>query len=440
MAFESLSSRLTSAFKHIAGKDKLTDKNMEAMLREIRIALLEADVNYTVVKNFINKIREEMVGIQVSEALDPDQQVYKLVHEEIIKLLGESAEGITFRSAGITTVMVVGLQGTGKTTSVAKIAKLIKDKNGRKPFIIAADIIRPAAIEQLQTLGKQIDVEVFTKGVNVDVVTTVREGLKYAGANGYDTVLIDTAGRLHIDDELMEELNTLKKQFRPDEILLTVDAMTGQDIVNVAKSFDDLLDVTGLIVTKFDGDARGGGVLSVRSITDVPVKYVGTGEKITDIDIFYPDRMADRILGMGDLQSLIEKAEAELDEAAMQKTAERMMNGKFDLEDLLVQMKQMKKLGPLSGIMKMLPGMNQYSEMLDSADTDGQMKKTEAIINSMTPAERRDPSRLRSSHKNRIAKGSGTTVADVNKLINNFERMKKLMNGLGGFGGFRNFR
>lgn len=439
MAFESLSSRLTSAFKHIAGKDKLTDKNMEAMLREIRIALLEADVNYTVVKNFINKIREEMVGIQVSEALDPDQQVYKLVHEEIIKLLGESAEGITFRSSGITTVMVVGLQGTGKTTSVAKIAKLIKEKNSRKPLIIAADIIRPAAIEQLQTLGKQIDVEVFTKGVNVDVVTAVSEGLKYASANGYDTVLIDTAGRLHIDDDLMAELNTLKNKFRPDEILLTVDAMTGQDIVNVAKSFDDLLNVTGLIVTKFDGDARGGGVLSVRSITDVPVKYVGTGEKITDIDIFYPDRMADRILGMGDLQSLIEKAEAELDEAAMQKTAERMMNGKFDLNDLLIQMKQMKKLGPLSGIMKMLPGMNQYSEMLDSTDADGQMKKTEAIICSMTPEERKDPSRLRSSHKNRIAKGSGTTVADVNKLINSFERMKKLMNGMG-LGAFRSFR
>jgi len=437
MAFESLSTRLTAAFKHIAGKDKLTDKNMEAMLREIRIALLEADVNYTVVKNFLNTIREEMVGIQVSEALNPDEQVYKLVNEEIIKLLGESQGELKYRTSGITTVMVVGLQGTGKTTSVAKIAKLIRDKQNRKPLMIAADIIRPAAIEQLQTLGKQIDVEVYTKGVNVNVIETVRDGLQYAARNGYDTVLIDTAGRLHIDDELMAELNTLKNRFSPDEILLTVDAMTGQDIVNVAKSFDDLLHVTGLIVTQFDGDARGGGVLSVRSITDVPVKFVGTGEKIDDIDIFYPDRMASRILGMGDLQSLIEKAEAELDQAEMEKTAERMMSGKFTLNDLLVQMKQMKKLGPLSGIMKMLPGMSQYSEMIENADTDTALKRTEAIILSMTPAEREDPSRLRSSHKNRIAKGSGTSVAEVNKLINNYERMKKMMSGFGGFRGFR---
>lgn len=433
MAFESLSSRLTASFKHIAGKDQLTEKNMDNMLKEIRIALLEADVNYGVVKNFINTIRQEMVGIQVSKALNPDQQVYKVVNDEIIKLLGESQAELAYKQNGITTIMVVGLQGTGKTTSVAKIAKLIKDKQGRHPLIIAADIIRPAAIEQLQTLGKQIDVEVFTKGVNVPVTEAVKEGMKYAAQNGYDTVLIDTAGRLHVDEELMQELNTLKKQFKPDEILLTVDAMTGQDIVNVARSFDDLLNVTGLIVTKFDGDARGGGVLSVRSITDVPVKFVGTGEKIDDIDIFYPDRMASRILGMGDLQTLIEKAEAELDQAEMEKAAARLMSGKFTLEDMLVQMRQMKKLGPLSGIMKMLPGMGQYSQMLEGADTDGAMKKTEAIILSMTPEERRDPSRLRSSHKNRIAKGSGTTVQEVNKLINNFERMKKMMNQMGGF-------
>ena len=263
----------------------------------------------------------------------------------------------------------------------------------------------------------------------------VRQGLDHARKNGYDTVLIDTAGRLHIDDELMGELKTLKDRFSPDEILLTVDAMTGQDIVNVAKSFDDLLDITGLIVTKFDGDARGGGVLSVRSITDVPVKFVGTGEKIDDIDIFYPDRMASRILGMGDLQSLIEKAEAELDQEEMEKAAQRLMNGKFDLNDMLVQMRQMRKLGPLSGLLKMLPGMNQYSSMLEGQDTDGAMKKTEAIILSMTPAERRDPSMLRSSHKNRIAKGSGTSVQEVNKLLNNFDRMKRMMSRMGG--GFR---
>ncbi len=438
MAFESLSTRLTSAFKHIAGKDKLTDKNMEAMLKEIRVALLEADVNYGVVKQFINKIKEEMVGVQVSQALNPDQMVYKLVHDEIVKLLGDSEAGLTYKSGGITVVMVVGLQGTGKTTSVAKIARLVRDEQKRKPMMIAADIIRPAAIEQLQTLGRQIDVEVFTMGTETPVVETVRKGLDYARANGYDTVFIDTAGRLHIDEDLMDELAELKTRFKPDEILLTVDAMTGQDIVNVAKAFNDLLNITGLIVTKFDGDARGGGVLSVRSITDVPVKFVGTGEKIADVSVFYPDRMASRILGMGDLQTLIEQAEREFDEQEMEKAAERLMSGKFDLNDMLAQMRQMKKLGPLSGILKMLPGMNQYSEMLEGQDTDGAMKKTEAIILSMTPAERKDPSALRSSHKNRIAKGSGTTVADVNKLINNFERMKKMMNQFGG--GFRGFR
>lgn len=438
MAFESLSTRLTSAFKHIAGKDKLTDKNMEAMLKEIRVALLEADVNYGVVKQFINKIKEEMVGVQVSQALNPDQMVYKLVHDEIVKLLGDSEAGLTYKSGGITVVMVVGLQGTGKTTSVAKIARLVRDEQKRKPMMIAADIIRPAAIEQLQTLGRQIDVEVFTMGTETPVVETVRKGLDYARAKGYDTVFIDTAGRLHIDEDLMDELAELKTRFKPDEILLTVDAMTGQDIVNVAKAFNDLLNITGLIVTKFDGDARGGGVLSVRSITDVPVKFVGTGEKIADVSVFYPDRMASRILGMGDLQTLVEQAEREFDEQEMEKAAERLMSGKFDLNDMLAQMRQMKKLGPLSGILKMLPGMNQYSEMLEGQDTDGAMKKTEAIILSMTPAERKDPSALRSSHKNRIAKGSGTTVADVNKLINNFERMKKMMNQFGG--GFRRFR
>ncbi len=438
MAFESLSNRLTAAFKHIAGKDQLNEKNMEAMLREVRIALLEADVNYGVVKKFINSIREQMIGVQVSQALNPDQQVYKIVNQEIINLLGQNEAGINYRTAGITTIMVVGLQGTGKTTSVAKIAKLIRDKQNRKPLIIAGDIIRPAAIEQLQTLGEQIGVEVFTLGPKTPAVDTVRAGLNHAQQNGYDTVLIDTAGRLHIDDDLMKELDVLKKKFHPDEILLTVDSMTGQDIVNVARTFDELLDITGLIVTKFDGDARGGGVLSVRSITDVPVKFVGNGEKIDDIDVFYPDRMASRILGMGDLQTLVEKAEAQLDEELMEKTAQRMMTGKFDLNDMLVQMDQMKKLGPISGLLKMLPGFNQYADMMNDADADSQMKKTKAIIQSMTPYERSHPETLRSSHKNRIAKGSGTSVAEVNKLLNNFERMKKVMNQMGA--GFRMFR
>jgi signal recognition particle subunit SRP54 len=433
MAFDSLSKRLTASFKHIAGKDKLTDKNMEAMLKEIRMALLEADVNYGVVKTFIADISQQMEGVKVSQALNPDQQVYKIVRQEIIKMLGTSQEGIAYKANGITIIMMVGLQGTGKTTSAAKIAKLIKEKQDRKPMLIAADIIRPAAIEQLQTLGENIGVEVYTEGVDTPVVRTVQNGLDHARKQGYDTVIIDTAGRLHIDEDLMAELETLKKKFKPDEILLTVDAMTGQDIVTVAKSFNDQLNVTGLVVTKFDSDARGGGVLSVRSVTDVPVKFVGTGEKIDDIDVFYPDRMADRILGMGDLQSLVEKAESEFDQEETEKAAQKMMNGTFDLDDFLKQMQQVRKLGPLAGIMKMIPGMSQYADMMNGVDTDAVMKKNMAIIQSMTPEERKDPSILRSSHKNRIAKGSGTTVSDVNKLLNNFERMKKMMNGMGGY-------
>ena len=438
MAFDSLSNRLTAAFKHIAGKDKLTEKNMNAMLQEIRVALLEADVNYGVVRHFIETLREKMVGVSVSQALNPSEQVYKIVRDEITSLLGESQAQLAYRQNGITTIMVVGLQGTGKTTSVAKISKLIRDKDGRRPLMIAADIIRPAAIEQLQTLGQQIDVEVFTLGTQVKAEETVKQGLKYAQDKGYDTVLIDTAGRMHIDKELMNELSVLKKKFKPEEILLTVDALTGQDIVNVAKSFDDLLNITGLIVTKFDSDARGGGVLSVRAVTDVPVKFVGTGEKIDDIDVFYPDRMASRILGMGDLDTLIEKAASQLDEEAATRAMTNLMNGTFSLDDMLVQMRQMKKLGPLSGILKMMPGMNQVASMVESQDTEGAMKTFEAIICSMTPYERRHPEELRSSHKNRIAKGSGTSVSDVNRLINSFDRTRKMMAQMG-LGKYRRF-
>ncbi|MDO4377655.1 MAG: signal recognition particle protein [Erysipelotrichia bacterium] len=439
MAFESLSNRLTASFKHIVGKDKLTDKNMEQMLKEIRLALLEADVNYSVVKKFIADVREKMLGVKVSQALDPSQMVYKIVHDEIVQLLGEGTSGLNYKNSGLTVVMVVGLQGTGKTTNSAKIAKLIKEKQNRNPLLVAADVIRPAAIDQLQTLGKQIGIEVFTLGPKEKAVKTVEEAVKYANKNNYDTLIIDTAGRLHIDNDLMNELSVLKKKFKPDEILLTVDALTGQDIVNVAKTFDDLLDITGLIVTKFDGDARGGGVLSVRAVTDVPVKFVGVGEKVTDIDIFYPDRMAQRILGMGDLQTLVEKAEAEFDQELANRSMQNLMNGTYSLEDMLVQMRQMKKLGPLSGIMKMIPGMNQYVGALEGMDTDAMMKKQEAIIQSMTPYERKHPEELRNSHKNRIAKGSGTSVSDVNKLINSFERTKKMMASMG-IGKFRNFR
>ena len=431
MAFESLSNRLTASFKHIVGKDRLSDKNMDQMLKEIRQALLEADVNYSVVKSFINDVHQKMLGVQVSQNLNPSEMVYKIVRDEIIELLGDETSSLNYANNGLTVVMMVGLQGTGKTTTAAKIANLIKQKQSRKPLLIAADLIRPAAIEQLRILAQQCQVDMFALENNNKATKTVSEGLMYASANGFDTVIIDTAGRLHVDKQLMNELVEIKKIAKPNDILLTVDALTGQDIVNVAKEFDKYLSVTGLVVTKFDGDSRGGGVLSVKTVTNVPVKFVTTGEKIDDIDIFYPDRMASRILGMGDLETLVEKAQEQFDQQLAQKAMENLMNGTFSLDDMLVQMKQLKKLGPLSSVMKMIPGMNQFAGQLDGMDTEAVMKKQQAIIQSMTPYERKHPETLRSSHKNRIAKGSGTTVNDVNKLINSFERSRKLMSSMG---------
>ncbi|MDY3829324.1 MAG: signal recognition particle protein [Erysipelotrichaceae bacterium] len=431
MAFESLSNRLTASFKHIVGKDRLSDKNMDQMLKEIRQALLEADVNYSVVKSFINDVHQKMLGVQVSQNLNPSEMVYKIVRDEIIELLGDETSSLNYANNGLTVVMMVGLQGTGKTTTAAKIANLIKQKQSRKPLLIAADLIRPAAIEQLRILADQCQVDMFALENNNKATKTVSEGLMYASANGFDTVIIDTAGRLHVDKQLMNELVEIKKIAKPNDILLTVDALTGQDIVNVAKEFDKYLSVTGLVVTKFDGDSRGGGVLSVKAVTNVPVKFVTTGEKIDDIDIFYPDRMASRILGMGDLETLVEKAQEQFDQQLAQKAMENLMNGTFSLDDMLVQMKQLKKLGPLSSVMKMIPGMNQFAGQLDGMDTEAMMKKQQAIIQSMTPYERKHPETLRSSHKNRIAKGSGTTVNDVNKLINSFERSRKLMSSMG---------
>ncbi len=431
MAFDSLSERLNKAMRNVVGKGKLTDANMEDMLKEVRLALLEADVNYKIVKGFLEDIREKARGEEVLNSVEPGQQLVKIVHDQIIDLLGSEDASIQYKENGMTVIMLVGLQGTGKTTSVAKIAKIAKEKNSRKPMMIAADVIRPAAIEQLQTLGKEIDVEVFTKGVETSALKTVQEGIAYAQANGYDTVFIDTAGRLHIDEELMKELQDINAYVRPDEILLTVDAMTGQDIVNVAKAFADALPLTGLVVTKFDGDSRGGGVLSVKKITGVPVKFVGEGEKLDDMGVFHPDRMADRILGMGDVVTLVERAQEKLDMEENEKMAERMMNGQFTMDDMLKQFEQIQKLGPLSGIMKMIPGMNQYAGMLDETKANGAMAHTKAIIQSMTPYERAHPEKLRGTMKKRIAAGSGTRVDDVNKLINQFNKMKKAMDQVG---------
>ena len=431
MAFDSLSERLNHAMRNVAGKGKLTDKNMEDMLKEVRLALLEADVNYRIVKDFLEEVRNKARGEDVINSVEPGEMLVKIVHDQLIDLLGNEEAEIHFKETGITTIMMAGLQGTGKTTSAAKIANLLKKKD-RKILMIAADVIRPAAIEQLETLGKEIETEVFTKGVETSALETVRLGMSYAEANGFDTVIIDTAGRLHIDEELMNELRDINRLVHPDEILLTVDAMTGQDIVNVAKAFAEALPLTGLVVTKFDGDSRGGGVLSVKKITGVPVKFVGEGEKIEDMDVFHPDRMADRILGMGDIVSLVEKAQEKMDMEAAQKSAEKMLSGKFDLNDMLAQFEQIERMGPLSGIMKMLPGMNQYAGMMDENATQGAMKYSKAIIQSMTKWERENPEKIRSTMKKRIARGSGTSVNEVNKLLNQHSKMKKMMGTLGG--------
>ncbi|MGN1404765.1 MAG: signal recognition particle protein [Erysipelotrichaceae bacterium] len=434
MAFDTLQEKITKTLRNIEGKGKLSERNMEDTLKELRIALLDSDVNYGVVQNFLNDVRKEAVGQDVLNSIDPGQLLVKIVHDEIIKLLGDDDNSIHF-APGLTTIMMVGLQGTGKTTQAAKIANIFK-KQGKKVLLVAGDLVRPAAVEQLKTLAQSIEVEVFSKGLFVNALNTSIDAKKYAKENGFDVMIVDTSGRLQIDEVLMQELKDIKQAISPEEILLTVDAMTGQDIVNVANTFNDELNVTGLVVTKFDGDSKGGAVLSVKSITGVPIKFVGVGEKISDLDEFHPDRLADRILGMGDVVSLVEKAQEEFDEKRSEEIARNMMSGKFTLDDMLYSIEASRKLGPLSSIMGMLPGMGDYKNMINDEDADKNLKKVKAVIQSMTPEERKDPSRLRGTHKRRIAKGSGTTVDDVNKVINQYDKMKKVMRSFSGM--FRN--
>lgn len=432
MAFESLSDRLNKAIKNISGKGKLTEKNMNDMLKEVRMSLLEADVNYEVVKNFVADVKEKALGQEVMESLNPSQMVVKIVHDEIQTLLGEEDAQIHFKKQGMTTLMMVGLQGTGKTTAAAKIAKYCDSKLKRRVLLVACDVVRPAAIEQLQTLGKQIGVDVFTKGADVDAITTAREALQYAKDRQKDLVIFDTAGRLHVDEALMQELSDMKALVQPDDILLTVDAMTGQDIITVAKEFNEQLDITGLVVTKLDGDARGGGLLSVRSITKVPVLFVSNGEKVDDLEAFHPDRMADRILGMGDVMTLVEQAQDKLDMDVQQKTAQRMMAGKFTFNDMLAQYEQVAKMGSVQNMIKMVPGLNKMVKDVDDEKVNKDMTKSKAIIQSMTEYERENPSVLKASRKNRIAKGAGVKVMDVNRLIKQLEQMQmmsKMMSG-----------
>ena len=403
MAFDSLSERLQSTLKKVSGQGQLTESNMEEMLTEIRLALLEADVNYQVVKEFIASTKEKAMGADVVGSLKPGQVLVKIVHDELVHLLGDEVSEVDF-SKKPTVIMMVGLQGSGKTTTSGKIAKLITSKYGKKPLLVAGDIYRPAAVDQLVTLGKQLDVPVYEKGTSESAENIVRGALNYAALNNNDVIIIDTAGRLHIDEPLMQELANVKEIAKPDEILLVVDSLTGQDIVNVAASFNEKLSITGAVLTKF----------------------IGTGEKLDAIDLFYPDRMADRILGMGDVVSLVEKVQDVYDEKETMKAMKKMQSGRFGLDDMLEQMHQLRKLGPLSGILKMIPGMPSMPNLNDET-TDQRMKETESIIYSMTLEERRDPSIITLSRKQRIAKGCGKDLAAINRLLKQFEQSKQMM-------------
>ena len=422
--FENLGERLQNALHKIKGYGKITEDNISDMMREIRLALLEADVNYKVVKEFTNTVKEKALGEEVASSINPGDLFVKIVKDELTELLGgESAPLNTNGSPA--TLMLVGLQGSGKTTTIGKLANFLRKKHSKKPLLVACDVYRPAAIDQLKQLGKQLNIEVYDEGKD-DPVKIALNGIKFAKENGHDYVLIDTAGRLHIDEELMDELDNIKNEVNPDEILLVIDSMMGQDAINVITGFNDKLPLTGVILTKLDGDTRGGVALSVRHLTNVPIKFMGTSEKLDGLELFDPERMAGRILGMGDIISLVEKATEVIDEKEAEKTAKRMQQGKFDLEDFLSAMKQVKKLGPLEKLIKMIPGAQKMG--LTNIEIDPkQMAHIEAIVLSMTPKERRNPDIIKASRKTRIAAGSGRSVQEVNKLLQQFDQMKKMM-------------
>ena len=431
MAFENLSNKLQEVFKQLRSKGVLTEADVKAAMREVKIALLEADVNFKIVKEFIKKVTERAVGTEVLQGLNPGQQVIKIVNEELIALMGSTQAQLTFSRKPPTVFMMVGLQGAGKTTTSGKLAGQLR-KQGRSPLLVACDVYRPAAIKQLQVVGKNYNIPVFEMGTEVSPVEISKKALEYAVQQHHDVILIDTAGRLHINEELMQELQDIKTAVRPQEILLVVDAMTGQDAVTVAESFDGQLGVDGIILTKLDGDARGGAALSVRSVTNKPIKYIGMGEKMEDLEPFYPDRMASRILGMGDVLSLIDKVQANIDEQEALDMAKKMRANDFTLEDFLAQMQQIKKMGPLKDLLGMMPGIPGMGRLdlesaLNGVDPQNEMARTEAIIQSMTKEERANPSILNGPRKKRIAAGCGRSIADVNRLIKQFEEMKKMM-------------
>ena len=427
MAFEGLSDKLSRAFKRLKNKGKLSEADVKEAMREVRLALLEADVNYKVAKDFTNKVTERAVGQDVMESLTPAQMVIKIVNEELTALMGGENARLEFASKPPTVIMMCGLQGSGKTTHSAKLAKMLKEQQNRRPLLVACDVYRPAAIDQLKVVGEKAGVPVFEMG-NENPVKIAKKAVRHAKDYGNDVVILDTAGRLHIDEKLMKELENIKSEVEPDEILLVIDSMTGQDAVNVAKSFNELLEVTGVILTKLDGDTRGGAALSVKAVTGKPIKFAGTGEKLEDLETFHPDRMASRILGMGDVLTLIEDAQNKLDQKEAEKMAEKIMANRFDFNDLLGQFDQIKKMGPLKGILSKLPGVG---KQLDDVDiNDRQIDWLQAIIRSMTPAERANPSLLNPSRKRRIAAGSGRSVEEVNRLIKQLDQMQKMIKQL----------
>ncbi|WP_312812050.1 signal recognition particle protein [Sedimentibacter sp.] len=424
--FENLSDKLQNALQKLKGKGKLTEKDIDLAMREVKMSLLEADVNFKVVKTFINNVKERSLGSEVMESLTPGQQVVKIVHEELVKIMGQGESKLKINSNDITYFMMCGLQGAGKTTATGKLARKLK-KDGKRPLLVACDIYRPAAIKQLQVVGASVDVPVFEMGDKTNPVTIAKEAMKHAMKHGHDIVIIDTAGRLHIDDSLMEELVEIKQTVNPDEILLLLDAMTGQDAVKVAETFNQYLDITGVILTKVDGDARGGAALSIRNVVDKPIKFLSVGEKTDQLETFHPDRMASRILGMGDVLSIIEKAQSAIDEKQALELQKKLKTQSFDLNDFLSQLQQIKNMGPLEEILGMMPGLGGNKKMKDLKVDEKELVFTEAIIQSMTKKERTNPSIINGSRRKRIAAGSGTSVQRVNQLLKQYDEMKKMM-------------
>ncbi len=426
MIFEGLAEKLQGTLKKLRGKGKLNEKDVKKALKEVKLALLEADVNYKVVKDFVKKVEERAVGQNVMESLTPGQQVIKIVNSELTALMGGNKSELVFASEPPTVVMLAGLQGAGKTTSAGKLARSLK-KKGKQPLLVAGDIYRPAAIKQLQVLGDRLDIPVFSMGDKQNPVDIAKAGISHAESHGNDLVILDTAGRLHIDEKMMDELKSIKKAVRPHEILLVVDAMTGQDAVNVARNFDQALGIDGVILTKLDGDARGGAALSIKAVTGKPIKFAGMGEKLDALEEFYPDRMASRILGMGDVLSLIEKAEASMDEQKAMELEEKLRQNEFTLEDFLEQMEQVRNMGPLDQILGMIPGVGNAAQLKNLQVDEKQLDHIEAIISSMTPEERRKPKIIKGGRRKRIARGSGTSIQEVNRLLKQFRQTKKMM-------------